>query len=260
MTIKYVTLEECADSRGTVVVIDVLRAFTTASYAFARGAGAIYLVSSVEEALAMRARMPNSLVMGEVDALPVPEFDLSNSPAEMCAQDLNGLNVIQRTSAGTQGMVRSSRADNLLAAAFTCAEATVAMIRHLGCEQLTFVLSGWRGEGWGEEDAACAEYMTERLLDRKPDPAPYLQRVLDSAPGRLFADPARPEFPASDLDYCLAIDRFDFAMIARREGHDLVLRKFALENGPPHFSRIARLKGGKVGSRLSENQAPADAK
>jgi 2-phosphosulfolactate phosphatase len=229
MQIKQVLLAECADLEGTVVVIDVLRAFTTAAYAFHRGAREIYLVSSVEEALAMRDRLPNSLVMGEVDALPVPEFDLSNSPTEISTQDLNGLSLIQRTSAGTQGMVRSTRADLLLAAAFTCAEATVRTILPLHSEQVTFVLTGWRGKGWGEEDAACAEYMAERLQGRDPDPAPYLRRVLDSAPGRLFADPTRPEFPASDLDYCLAIDRFDFAMIAQRQGEDLILRKSAVE-------------------------------
>ncbi len=34
--------------QGPIVVVDVLRAFTTAAYAFAAGAEAIYLVASVE--------------------------------------------------------------------------------------------------------------------------------------------------------------------------------------------------------------------
>ena len=38
MKIHYATLESCHDATGTVVVIDVLRAFTTAAYAFAAGA------------------------------------------------------------------------------------------------------------------------------------------------------------------------------------------------------------------------------
>jgi len=37
---------------GVVVVIDVMRAFTTAAYAFEAGIGEIELVSTVEEALA----------------------------------------------------------------------------------------------------------------------------------------------------------------------------------------------------------------
>ena len=39
---------------GVVVVIDVLRAFTTAAFAFDRGADEILLVSTVEEAFEVR--------------------------------------------------------------------------------------------------------------------------------------------------------------------------------------------------------------
>lgn len=38
MQIKTYTLDNCTDARGVVVVIDVMRAFTTAAYAFAAGA------------------------------------------------------------------------------------------------------------------------------------------------------------------------------------------------------------------------------
>jgi len=38
-----------------------------------------------------------------------------------------------------------------------------------------------------------------------------------SQDGQLFADPARPEFPSTDLDYCMQVDRFAFAMLVKRE-------------------------------------------
>ena len=44
-------LESAAEARGMVVVIDVLRAFTTAAYAFHLGAKEIRCVGSVDEAL-----------------------------------------------------------------------------------------------------------------------------------------------------------------------------------------------------------------
>jgi 2-phosphosulfolactate phosphatase len=50
------TLDTCHDARGVVVVVDVLRAFTTAAYAFAGGAEEIFLVSTVEEAFSLRKR------------------------------------------------------------------------------------------------------------------------------------------------------------------------------------------------------------
>ena len=44
MMIQRATRETCGEATGTVVVIDVLRAFTTAAYAFAAGAADITLV------------------------------------------------------------------------------------------------------------------------------------------------------------------------------------------------------------------------
>jgi phosphosulfolactate phosphohydrolase-like enzyme len=56
----------------------MLRAFSTAAYAFAAGVQDITIVSTVAEALDLRERSPGSLVMGEVDGLLVPGFNFSN--------------------------------------------------------------------------------------------------------------------------------------------------------------------------------------
>lgn len=43
---------------AVVVVVDVIRAFTTAAYAFGSGAAEIYPVANVDEALAFKAANP----------------------------------------------------------------------------------------------------------------------------------------------------------------------------------------------------------
>ena len=68
MQIRFATLDTCAESGGTVVVIDVIRAMTTAAYAFAAGVRDIVPAGTVDEALALRDRFPGALVMGEVGA------------------------------------------------------------------------------------------------------------------------------------------------------------------------------------------------
>jgi 2-phosphosulfolactate phosphatase len=214
------SLQDCELAGGVVVVIDVLRAFSTAAYAFAAGARDISLVSTVEEALALRAASPRLRLMGEANGLRIPGFDFSNSPAEISTQDLRGMSLVQRTSAGTQGVVRSRRAERILAASFCVARATADYLLMLGPEGVTFVVTGLRpgvehpeGRGsWGDEDVGCAEYLEALLSGDTPDPAPYLERVVQSAPGELFTDPAHPEYAAADLALCLALDRFDFAM------------------------------------------------
>jgi 2-phosphosulfolactate phosphatase len=46
-------LEGAKRAQGTVVIVDVFRAFTTAAVAFSRGAAKIVLVAEIDEALAI---------------------------------------------------------------------------------------------------------------------------------------------------------------------------------------------------------------
>lgn len=100
MIFKTATLEDCHTATGLVIVIDVLRAFSNAAYAFAQGADRIVLVSTVEEALQLKQEIPNSLAIGEVGGIPPTGFDLGNSPTEMVQQEIQQRTLIQRTGAG----------------------------------------------------------------------------------------------------------------------------------------------------------------
>jgi 2-phosphosulfolactate phosphatase len=224
MRIEQATLETCGDATGAVVAIDVIRAFTTAAFAFGAGARDVVLTGAVDEALGLRSRFPGALAMGEVGGLLIPGFDFGNSPADLAGQDLSGRRMIQRTSAGTQGMVLSMRADTLLAASFVCAGATARYLRQLAPACVTFVITGIHSSRDGDEDAACADYIAALLDGQAPDPEPYLRRVIDSDSGRIFTDPAQPEFSPGDLDFCTDLDRFDFAMLAQRQDGLLVMR------------------------------------
>ncbi len=225
MEFRRCTVAECHDAEGLVVVIDVLRAFTTAAWAFHRGATEILLTTTVEDAFDLRARLPGSWIMGEVDALPVDGFDLPNSPTAVAAADLRGRTLIHRTTAGTQGACRAAAAERLFAASLVVASATAAHIRALDPQIVTFVETGRRDRDSGDEDAACADFLEALLNGSLPDCEAIQARVRHSKAGRRFADPVRPEFPAADLDYALEIDRFDFAMTAREGSNGLSLTR-----------------------------------
>ena len=218
MKFHYTDLETCHTATGIVIVIDVLRAFSTAAYAFSRGAKAILLVSTVEEALALKAQTPHSKAMGEVGGAPPPGFDFGNSPTYIRKVDLSGIRLIQRTGAGTQGAVRSRNADVMLAASFVVACATARYVSALGIDEVTFVITG-KWDDRGDEDLACAEYLEALLRGDPIHTEPLIRRVHESRDGLLHFDPEQKIFPQSDLDYCTQIDRFDFAMpIAREQG------------------------------------------
>ncbi len=87
MEFAYLTLNQCAEATGTVVVIDVLRAFTCTAFALAAGAEEIVLVGEPTEAFALREQMPGAKLMGEAGGSPIPGFDFSNSPAGLVDLD-----------------------------------------------------------------------------------------------------------------------------------------------------------------------------
>jgi 2-phosphosulfolactate phosphatase len=224
--IRRATLDSCHEATGAVVVVDVLRAFTTTAFAFHRGAKEIVLVSTVEEAFELRARHPDCLLMGEVKGRPIDGFDFPNSPAALALEDLTDRRLIQRTTAGTQGIVRSTRAEPLFAASLCVASATASLLGDLKPAAITFVETGVGPSGGGEEDTACADYIAGLLLGAPPPRTEVERRVAGSGHAALFSRGEFPEFPAADLERALEIDRFSFAMRVSREDDLLVLKAF----------------------------------
>lgn len=201
-------------------MIDVLRAFTTAAFAFERGVIRILPVSSVAEALTNKQEIAGSLVMGEVNGFKPEGFDLSNSPGALRNWDLAGRILIQRTSAGTQGLVRAIRADALYAASFVVARATANQLIRNQADVISFVVTGISEGRDGDEDLACAEYIQALLEGVDPDPEPYLARVASSTVGRDFSSGSLGYLLQEDFQLSVLVNHFDFTMPVRRvEGH-----------------------------------------
>src|SRR5689334_22015442 len=131
MHIERVDHLHASQARGVVIVIDVIRAFTVAAYAFAGGAQRLLLVRTVEEAHALRTRFPEALLVGEIGGRLIPGFDLNNSPSLVIATHVSGRTLIQRTGAGTQGAVNATNATRILLCSLTNACATAKYARIL---------------------------------------------------------------------------------------------------------------------------------
>jgi 2-phosphosulfolactate phosphatase len=202
-------------ARGTVVVIDVLRAFTVSAYALAGGASECRLVGTVEEALELSSRLPGSVVSAEVEGLPVEGIPLSNSPTMVRDLDLRGRVLVQRTSSGTQGVLAATGADRLFAGSLVVAAATAEAIRASGEALVTLVASG--SDRGHPEDEACARYLESLLLGEPADLGRLLAPLRATDRYRGFAAGEWPGLPASDVELALAADRFDFAMPVTRD-------------------------------------------
>lgn len=225
MKFKRYTLDDCQHATGIVLIIDVLRAFSTAAYAFSRGAKEIRLVSGIQEALDLKAQIPNAKAMGEVGGLPPEGFDFGNSPTRILEHDLSGVSLIQRTGAGTQGAVRAVNAEVMLATSFVVARATMDYVLKLKPGEISFIITGGMGN---DEDVACADYLEKQFTGQDIEAQHFIQRVY-AARDALEHMEEHPQFPYADLDYCSRIDAFDFAMPIYREHGQLVMR--AVKNG-----------------------------
>lgn len=226
MGARFLPRWEVADVTGAVVAVDVLRAFTTAAYAFAVGARHIFLVDSVEDALMLKASDPGLLAMGEDRGRRVEGFDFSNSPAEVAAADLDGRVLVQRTSAGTRGVVAARSATRLWCSGLVCASATAAAVRASGLGDPTYVITGrMTGDrpGNGGDDTATAELIERARLGVDLDAERTSRFVANSDEARRTLALGPGHVDPEDIVLAIRVDAFDFAMEVRRTGDRLRL-------------------------------------
>jgi 2-phosphosulfolactate phosphatase len=215
-----------APDADAVVIIDVLRAFSTAAVALDRGALGISPVLDVTEAFDRRAQDPDLVLMGETDCRPIPGFDLGNSPVDAAAFRFAGRRAVQRTTAGTRGLVTCSAARSLWAASFLVARATVSALKASRAKRVAFVITGTVHYGSADEDLACAEWMAALLRGDQPPVEPFLARVRTSVAAATFLDPASPLHAPADVAFCARAGVFGFAPKVDSGPCPLALRRF----------------------------------
>ncbi|MFJ1750613.1 2-phosphosulfolactate phosphatase [Streptomyces sp. NPDC088116] len=226
MDTRFLGTAELSEAPSVAVVVDVMRAFTVAAWAFAQGAEKIVLAESLDEALALKAGHPDWVALK--DGAPAPGFDTVNSPGLVRSVDLGGRTVVQKTTAGTVGALAVKEASLVLCASFVVAEATARLLRTCEGDRVTFVITG--EDGQADEDLACAQYIARRVTEAGTDAAEYLRRAAESRAAADLAQGVRQGVHPDDVALCLEVDRFPFAMVATLEGPLMVLRPCAMHS------------------------------
>ncbi len=111
---------------GVAVVIDVLRATTAMTHALASGCEAVIPCLEIEEAKQVAAGFSpgKALLGGERSGLPIPGFDLGNSPSDYTPERCQGKTLVITTTNGTRAILASLEADRVLIASFANLAAT----------------------------------------------------------------------------------------------------------------------------------------
>jgi 2-phosphosulfolactate phosphatase len=221
-------------ARGVAVVVDVFRAFTCAPLLFSLGLLRSILVSTPEEALALKQKDENLILAGEQGGLPIDGFDLGNSPSQILQTDptfFRGKTAVQRTSSGVQGVLAAlDVADEVLLCSYSLAKATARYILSNAAKRVSIVAMGVQLKEKAPEDEWCVRYMAHLLGAADYDHNEALREILFQETAQKFLNGDRPEFPSEDPVVCLQRDIHNFVLKAGREGDLVVVRKTSVSS------------------------------
>jgi 2-phosphosulfolactate phosphatase len=138
-------------------------------HALAAGCLAVRPCATVEEARALADGLPAGKVLlgGERDGVPLPGFDLGNSPGEYTPAACRGTTVVLTTTNGTRALLHARAAARVLVAAFVNYSAVCEQLRH-EARPIHVVCAGNAGQV-ALEDALLAGALVDFLCDANPE-------------------------------------------------------------------------------------------
>ena len=234
MEVTHTRLMEGAQTaKGVAVIIDVFRAFTCAPLLFSLGIQKSILVSTPEEAFALKEQNSELILIGEVGGIPIDGFDLGNSPSEILKKGtafFKDRTVVQRTSSGVQGVLMALEvADEVLPASYALAKSTARYILSKQPPRVSIVSMGWALKHVAPEDEWCGVYIAHLLGVKDYDHNKALEEILYNQTTQKFFDPEKPHFPPEDPIMCLQLNRHDFVLRATRDDGAVVVNRLDFE-------------------------------
>jgi len=187
------------------VVIDVIRAFSTASFAFKQGFSSIILLDSVSHGLSLFDHFPNIILAGENSADPISEFHIDNSPFMLCSLNDHGSKLGLLTTNGVRVLKDSYNADLVLAVSANNAIET-ALLVHKIMLQTSMPINLIASHPTAIEDLACAHFIKNIIVSGVyPSPgdiSTFTYQIINSDAGLDFISPNIPSRDIVDLVYC----------------------------------------------------------
>ncbi|MRH43846.1 2-phosphosulfolactate phosphatase [Aquibacillus halophilus] len=196
----------------TTIVIDVIRAFTVAHYAFLQGVSRILLAETVEQAFQIKKEHPEYLLAGEVAGLAIKGFDLDNSPYHIQEKNLTGKVLVQKTTNGVRATLNCLKSDSVFVTGFTNARNTAEFVKEriTGEEETINIIASHPS---GDDDLACAEYIKSLIEDSSSISArEVVDRIKQSHVAAKFYDRENKAFQYEDIFQCIRELNTDFVM------------------------------------------------
>lgn len=152
-------------SGRSVFVVDILRATTTICAALHHGAAAVAPCATIDDARALAATIPGSVLAGERDCVRIEGFALGNSPRDMKPRAVRDRVVVLCTTNGTALLRAAGTAS--IAYALAAVNFSVTVLRaqvHLAETGDLLVACAGRDGAFGLDDAYAAGRFLRSVL------------------------------------------------------------------------------------------------
>ena len=203
---------------GLTVVIDVFRAFTVEPYLINNGAKKLIPVGDVQIAYNYKNKDNNYILIGERNGIILPGFDYGNSPSQIEKVDFSDKTIIHTTSCGTQGIVKSVNAKEIITGSLVNAQAIVKYIMQKKMDDVSLLTLCRKGENPFDEDVLCAKYI-KGLLENVPlnNIEEEIEKLKITSGSKFFDKLKQKDFPERDFYLCTEINKFDFVLKVKKD-------------------------------------------
>lgn len=149
-----------SDTAGRLVaIVDVLRASTSVATALGNGARTVMPVEGADEVIFRSKEFHRSQIVlaGEQKMLPIPGFDLGNSPQSFTTEAVEGKTILFTTTNGTRALLGVQGARDIVIASYVNFTAVLALMKVAASSNtdIAIICAGEEGS-FTLEDAACA--------------------------------------------------------------------------------------------------------
>ena len=148
-------------SEYVVVVVDVIRATTTAATAVSTGRR-VFPARTTDEAVVVASTLENPLFVGELGGNMPYGFDLTNSPAQIAGRDDVQRPMVLVSSSGTNLLMNAAASKAVYIACFRNFSAVAKLLieKH---DRVALLGAGTRGQ-FRREDQICCAWIGEKLI------------------------------------------------------------------------------------------------
>lgn len=215
---KIKIIHDPQKATGIAIIIDVFRAFTVEPIIIKNGAKKLIVIGDKEIAYNFKKENSDYILIGERDGIKLPDFDYGNSPSQIEKVDFTNKVVVHTTSCGTQGIVNSMNAKEIITGSLVNISAIVKYIKNRGYNDISIVTLAKPGSDPFEEDKLCAEYIKAKLENKSTDE--FKARILNlryTSGAKFFDNKLQEIYPKEDFYLCIDIDKYDFVLKAKKD-------------------------------------------